>query len=272
MYIINMSRTETDYSNTLIYKIYCKDPAINDIYVGHTTNFVQRKFSHKQGAQHSSNKLYDTIRNNGGWANWKMEIVAFFDCQDLREARQKEQEFFLSCKATLNSIEPFPTTKEVVIKKPQVKKEKNVIVDENVDKNVNENVDENVDETKKKLVCDKCDYKCNKNSEFRKHLLTRKHQTNENIKDDEEHKHVLHICKCGKRYTFRQGLSVHKKICTIENSISQESIVVSEENDKHIIKTLLKEMSEFKNIILDMVESNNDFKQQILDMSKNNNV
>ena len=260
-----MSRTETDYSNTLIYKIYCKDPVINDVYVGHTTNFVQRKFSHKQGALHSSNKLYDTIRNNGGWANWKMDIVAFFDCQDLREARQKEQEYFLSCKATLNSIEPFPTPKEVVIKKPQVKKEKEkkVIVDENVN-------EINIDETKKKFVCEKCDYKCNKDSEFRKHLLTRKHQTNENKKDDEEHKHVLHICQCGKRYTFRQGLIVHKRICKVEPII--EPIIEPIQNDKEIIEILVKEISEFKNIILDMVESNSDFKQQMLDMCKNNNV
>ena len=32
--------------NTLFYKLWCKDPAITDIYVGHT-DFTRRKFTHK---------------------------------------------------------------------------------------------------------------------------------------------------------------------------------------------------------------------------------
>ena len=38
-----MPKNEIDYSNTIIYKITCLDPNITDVYVGHTTNFVQRK-------------------------------------------------------------------------------------------------------------------------------------------------------------------------------------------------------------------------------------
>ena len=41
-----MPRVEIDYSNTIIYKISCKDTSITDIYVGHTTNFIQRKHTH----------------------------------------------------------------------------------------------------------------------------------------------------------------------------------------------------------------------------------
>ena len=43
-----MPKIEIDYSNTIIYKITCKDSTVKDVYVGHTTNFVQRKHSHKQ--------------------------------------------------------------------------------------------------------------------------------------------------------------------------------------------------------------------------------
>ena len=39
--------TELDYSNTIIYKISCKDSAVTDLYVGHTINFVQRQLAHK---------------------------------------------------------------------------------------------------------------------------------------------------------------------------------------------------------------------------------
>ena len=42
-----MYKHDLDYSNTVIYKIMCKDPDITDVYVGHTTNFLQRKIAHK---------------------------------------------------------------------------------------------------------------------------------------------------------------------------------------------------------------------------------
>ena len=77
-----MPKNEIDYSNTIIYKITCKDTNITDVYVGHTTNFVQRKHAHKQNcindkASNYKYKLYEVIRDNGGWNNWKMEIIHF---------------------------------------------------------------------------------------------------------------------------------------------------------------------------------------------------
>ena len=49
-----MPKVEIDYSNTIIYKITCKDPSITDVYVGHTTNFVQRKHCHKQSCNNNN--------------------------------------------------------------------------------------------------------------------------------------------------------------------------------------------------------------------------
>ena len=46
-----MQKAEADYSNTLFYKIFCKDVSITDLYIGHTTNFVQRKSAHKQSCK-----------------------------------------------------------------------------------------------------------------------------------------------------------------------------------------------------------------------------
>jgi len=114
-----------DYSNTIIYKITCKDPNIKDIYVGHTINFVQRKHSHKQNCVNTKSpnykcKLYETIRSNGGWSNWKMEIIHFFSCGGLCEAKQVEQEYFTLLNANLNSVEPCGKGKS----KNKAKKEK----------------------------------------------------------------------------------------------------------------------------------------------------
>jgi len=38
-----MPKKEIDYSNTIIYKIVCRDLNIKECYVGHTTNFTKQK-------------------------------------------------------------------------------------------------------------------------------------------------------------------------------------------------------------------------------------
>jgi pectate lyase len=108
-----MPKLDIDYSNTIIYKIVCKDLSIKELYVGHTTNFVQRKYAHKQGCINLktpdyNTKLYKTIRECGGWNNWEMTIVNFYNCKSHLEAREKEQEHFISLGATLNSVHPLP--------------------------------------------------------------------------------------------------------------------------------------------------------------------
>ena len=122
-----MPKVEIDYSNTIIYKIACKDPSITYVYVGHTTNFVQRKQSHKQSCYNIKSpcynlKLYKTIRDNGNWCNWEMSIVNFYNCKNQLEARQKEQEYFISLGATLNSVEPL-SSKPSLNKSVKINKE-----------------------------------------------------------------------------------------------------------------------------------------------------
>ena len=123
-----MPKVDIDYSNTLFYKIYCLDPSVNDMYIGHTTNFVQRKHAHKQGCKNtrSSNyncKLYNFIRANKGWDNWNMEIIAFHNCDDHFSARKIEQKYFEEYNATLNSIAPLPPPKQKPVLQPKKEKE-----------------------------------------------------------------------------------------------------------------------------------------------------
>ena len=275
-----MPKTEIDYSNTVIYKITCKDPLVTDVYVGHTTNFVQRKHGHKQSCinEKSCNyncKLYKTIRANGGWDNWVMEIVAFFNCNDHYEARIKEQEYFTSLNATLNSLEPLPKPKpkakpietpEPIVKTDHFCETCNVTLQ-------NQELLEVHNQTKKhckkvvgvetkngdKFCCEKCDYECYKKSDFNKHLLTLKHQNNDimctNVDDgsqkaanDEKYK-----CVCNKVYSHRQSLYVHKKTCSfIQDEPSTEPPV--EANNAILIEYLMKENSELKNMLMKVLE------------------
>ena len=61
-----MPRIPIDYTKTIIYKTVCNDLNITGCYVGHTTNFVQRKNQHKticlnEKKKHYNYKLYKTI-------------------------------------------------------------------------------------------------------------------------------------------------------------------------------------------------------------------
>jgi len=106
-----------EYINTVIYKIYCKDENINDMYVGHTTNFNLRKNGHKSSCTSENNKyhklpVYIFIRENGGWDNWQMEEIEKFPCNNYIEASQRERYWLENLKVTLNKVIPSRTKKE----------------------------------------------------------------------------------------------------------------------------------------------------------------
>lgn len=89
-----MPRVATNYENTIIYKIVCKDKKIEDVYVGHTTSFRNRKGVHKNhcnNERHNKKKIYKIINENGGWSNWDMIEIEKFCCKDANEARAKEK-------------------------------------------------------------------------------------------------------------------------------------------------------------------------------------
>ena len=112
-----MPKTSTDYSHTIIYKICCKDISIHDIYVGHTTNFVQRKNQHKTCCCNINSKkynqyVYEFIRNVGGFDNWSMIQIEERDCKNKRDAEAIEHYWISTLNAKLNSNKPYAMCKE----------------------------------------------------------------------------------------------------------------------------------------------------------------
>jgi hypothetical protein len=90
-----------------IYKICCDD-CPEFVYVGHTKAFRQRKRQHKidcynENSKKYNEKIYTTIRENGGWDNWRMVIVE--ECGEITftEARIKEEEYRVKLNANMNS-------------------------------------------------------------------------------------------------------------------------------------------------------------------------
>ena len=61
-----------------IYKIFCLDPLVTEVYVGKTKNFCYRQFMHYLSCVSDSKKVYKFIRSHGGWDMWKMERVEVY--------------------------------------------------------------------------------------------------------------------------------------------------------------------------------------------------
>ena len=120
-----MPKRKIDYSNTIIYKIFCRDPNIKELYIGHTTNFVNRKSSHKTACNNCDSKLYSFIRENGGWDNWKILIIDDVECKNFEEARKVEQSYIDKYNSGLNTAIAFCIKDE---EEPKIKKNKKINV------------------------------------------------------------------------------------------------------------------------------------------------
>ena len=72
----------------------------------------------------------------------------------------------------------------------------------------------------KKFICETCDYKCSKQSEYTKHISTNKHKILQNPTSDTTPK--VYLCNCGKQYKHSSTLYAHKKICTYEHHTPSE--------------------------------------------------
>ena len=111
-----MPKTPMDYSKCSIYKIeHFENESL--VYVGHTTNFNKRKGRHKSNCMNENGKafnfkLYQMIRDNGGFDRFKMIEVEKYPCKDNREAERREDEIMKELKASMNTYKSFRTDEE----------------------------------------------------------------------------------------------------------------------------------------------------------------
>jgi len=135
-----MPKIPKDYSRTVNYKIVCKDLTVNYVYNGHTTDFVKRKNQHKSDCNNINNKkynykVYETIRENGGWENWEMIELEKFNCNDGNEARKRERYWYELLHSNLNTNVPNRSQKEYDEEnKDKIQKYKQEYRQENKDK------------------------------------------------------------------------------------------------------------------------------------------
>ena len=78
-----------------VYKIFCLNPEIKWSYIGSTKNYNKRKSSHKTYCYNKkrpdyNKKAYCFIRKNGGFDNFKFEIIEEFEEYDKMKLRERE--------------------------------------------------------------------------------------------------------------------------------------------------------------------------------------
>jgi hypothetical protein len=235
-----MPKCDINYENTVIYKICCKNKEIKDVYVGHTTNFINRKYQHKLSCINNKNncKIYKTIMENGGWDNWEMLEIATYNCKNATEARMKEQEHYELLNPTLNTVSPFSLGEE--------------------------------------FCCLTCNFKTLKRCDWKRHIVTKRHINNikkNNVIENSGANNnnivepVTHKCDCGKSYSSKSNLCKHKKKCKHEEEkISDNKHEEEKKLIYDLIKHLMKENCEIKSFIM---EQNNKFLEQMI-LLKNN--
>ena len=115
-----MPKIAKNYENCIIYKLVCLDTTYPEVYVGSTTCFKQRKYDHKSKCYNEKHreynyKIYQYIREHGGFENFTMIEIEKFPCENSRQLEAREEYWRKELKATLNLRQAFTTTQERLI-------------------------------------------------------------------------------------------------------------------------------------------------------------
>ena len=217
-----MPLTNIDYSNTIIYKLCCKDINITDIYIGHTTDMRRRKNCHKSDCENKNKRsynlnVYQFIRDNGNWDNWDMIEVERYEAIDGYDARKRERYWVQELKATLNSCIPTRTQKEYKennkekikeLNKKWLENNKEIIAEKNKEYRKN-----NLEKIKEK------DKKYYENNKEKVSIKKKEYKENNKGKISEKTKEKI-TCECG-CIIRKDGLKEHNKSKKHINLMSQ---------------------------------------------------
>ncbi len=119
----------------------------------------------------------------------------------------------------------------------------------------------------KKYTCNFCHYMCNKNSEYIRHLTTRKH-----IGNAAGNKKIAVILKCklcNKLYKSNKGLWGHNKVCNIP--VNNENIILDASNNEikvltNLVLEIVKSNTELQKQNTELQIQNQEFQKQVLDV------
>ena len=101
----------------IFYKIFCVDKSVELSYIGSTADWKQRNRSHKyncnnQNSRAYNTKVYTSIRENGGWNNFKMVEIGKQEQLTPPQAKQIEEQYRLKLNVDMNDRRCFRTEEE----------------------------------------------------------------------------------------------------------------------------------------------------------------
>ena len=97
------------------------------------------------------------------------------------------------------------------------------------------------------LLCSKCTFKCRKQSDYDRHVLTAKHKMMTQDDTIRVKNATIHDCVCGKSYAHRQGLCKHKKNCSLVTS----SITIQENpTNKHSMMDIITQNKDIMDMLV----------------------
>jgi hypothetical protein len=127
----------------------------------------------------------------------------------------------------------------------------------------------------KRFECKKCQLTTNNKKDYNKHLLTSKHNFQQNSTENPqivtENPHTVekkYNCICGNQYKERSGLWKHKKKCDIITNIEKEY----QNEDLGIISENMLQKQIDTNLIIEILKQNQELQKTILELSKERTV
>ena len=165
-----------------VYSIVCKDTNIQEVYVGSCEDFDRRLRKHKEVYNNKNSKeynknVYQFIRINGGWDNFKFIWLELFKTDDTIFLRQLEQIWMDSFpqELLLNGRRAYATHED---RKEQLRtngkeyhKKNKEIIKENCKKHYEQHRDIISEKGKQKSNCPKC-FKSMRKDGITRHLKT----------------------------------------------------------------------------------------------------
>lgn len=206
-----MPKKTIDYSKTIMYKIVHNDLTITSIYIGHTTDFTKRKYSHKHNCYnekrpHYNLKVYQMIRDKGGWNEWNMILIEEFPCKNSLEACKRERELYEEYHANLNTLRPYISKEEY---KEEYLEQHKQYYEENKEQILEQKKQYYEENKQKMLERDKQYYEANK-EKISEHKKQYREENKEKISERRSQKSNCPHCNKALR---KESIKRHKKIC-----------------------------------------------------------
>ncbi len=101
-----MPLNKLNFSNTVLYKVVCKDITVKDLHVGSCQNITKKKNDiktsvNKESHPHYNRTLPKFIRDNGGWDNWQFLEISKTPCLTRADAENRVRDKAVELNASL---------------------------------------------------------------------------------------------------------------------------------------------------------------------------